>query len=59
MTDISAEDFLFNLLSMCIFPFAARPLFMAVAGFDEKGFARFIQKRRTELPRFFLRALRP
>ncbi|HEX6179485.1 MAG TPA: TetR/AcrR family transcriptional regulator [Thermoanaerobaculia bacterium] len=59
MAPITAEDFLFNLLSMCIFPFAARPLFSAIAGFDEKGFTRFIQRRRTELPQFFFRALRP
>ena len=59
MTPIAPEEFLINLLSLCIFPFAARPLFMAITGFDEKGFRRFIERRRAELPSFFLRALRP
>ncbi|HUP47680.1 MAG TPA: TetR/AcrR family transcriptional regulator [Thermoanaerobaculia bacterium] len=59
MAPITAEEFLINLLSLCIFPFAARPLYMAIVGFDEKAFRRFIDKRRVELPLFFLRALRP
>lgn len=59
MTPIAPEEFLINLLSLCIFPFAARPLYMAIAGFDEKSFRRFIEHRRVELPAFFLRALRP
>ncbi|HEU4523124.1 MAG TPA: helix-turn-helix domain-containing protein [Thermoanaerobaculia bacterium] len=59
MVPITAEEFVINLLALCIFPFAARPMFMAIIGFDHKGFVRFIERRRTELPEFFLRALRP
>lgn len=59
MAPISAEEFLINLLSLCIFPFAARPMYMAIAGFDDEGFARFMERRKKELPAFFLRALRP
>ena len=59
MTPIAPEEFLINLLSLCIFPFAARPLYMAIAGFDEPAFRQFIERRRTTLPAFFLRALRP
>lgn len=59
MAEITAEEFLINLLSLCIFPFAARPMYMAIIGFDQKGFARFIEKRKSDLPAFFLRALRP
>jgi AcrR family transcriptional regulator len=56
---IAAEQFLINLLSLCIFPFAARPMIMAIAGLDERGFAHFIDQRRDELADFFLRAVRP
>ena len=48
-----------NLISLCIFPFAARPMVMALFGMDQHGFERFIGKRRQELAAFFLGALRP
>jgi AcrR family transcriptional regulator len=59
MRPISAEQFVINLLSLCVFPFAARPMLFAAFGFDERGFQRFIEQRKTELPAFFLNALRP
>jgi AcrR family transcriptional regulator len=59
MSPIAPESFVINLISLCIFPFAARPMYMALLGFDAKQFERFIEKRKKELPQFFLRALRP
>ena len=59
MHPMSPDQFAVNLLSLCVFPFAARPLLMALFGFDAAGFDRFIQRRRKELAPFFLRALRP
>ena len=59
MHPISPDQFAVNLLALCVFPFAARPLFMALFGIDEKGFEQFIDRRRRELAPFFLRALRP
>jgi TetR/AcrR family transcriptional regulator len=56
---ISAQQFLTNLVSLCIFPFAARPLLCAVMDFDDAAFAAFIDERRRVLPEFFLNALRP
>ena len=56
---IAPERFLVNLLSLCIFPFAARPMMMALLGLDQRGFDRFIDRRRDELADFFLGALRP
>jgi TetR/AcrR family transcriptional regulator len=56
---ISVEQFLVNLLSLCIFPFAARPMIMAILGLDQQGFERFVDRRRHELAGFFLGALRP
>lgn len=56
---ISAPQFLTNLVSLCIFPFAARPLLCAVIGMDDAGFAAFIEERKRTLPEFFLSALRP
>ncbi len=59
MHPIEPEQFAVNLLAMCVFPFAARPMLMAMLGFDKAGFDTFIERRRRELAPFFLRALRP
>jgi TetR/AcrR family transcriptional regulator len=59
MRPISVEQFVANLISLCVFPFAARPMLSLVFGMDDPEFARFIDRRRTELPEFFRNALRP
>jgi AcrR family transcriptional regulator len=59
MRPIPALSFMVNLLALCIFPFAVRPMVMALSGADDRQFAAFIARRRSELPDFFLRALRP
>ena len=56
---MAPEEFVVNLLSLCIFPFAARPLWSAMLGWDDEGFQRFMARRRRDLPVFFLKALRP
>jgi len=56
---IAPEQFVVNLVSLCIFPFAARPMLMAILGLDDSGFDAFIDRRRKELPVFFLKALCP
>lgn len=59
MHPIEPEQFAVNLLALCIFPFAAKPMLMALLGLDDAGFAAFIDRRRQELAPFFLRALLP
>ena len=59
MRKISAPQFLVNLLALCIFPFATRPMVQAILSLDEKGVDRFLDERATEIPKFFLNALRP
>jgi TetR/AcrR family transcriptional regulator len=59
LRSISAEQFVVNLLSLCIFPFAARPMLAAALQIDDRGFHGFIERRKTDLPAFFLNALRP
>jgi len=56
---ISAQQFLINLLSLLVFPFAARPLLSELFGMDDEAFDRFLDERRAELPGFLLTALRP
>ena len=56
---INAEQFLITLLSSCIFPFAARPMLITLLELGPRGFDRFIDQRRKELPEFLKRALKP
>jgi AcrR family transcriptional regulator len=59
MRPISAEQFLVNLIALCVFPFAAQPMVRALLGRDAAGFADFIAERKASLPAFFLAGLRP
>jgi len=58
MRSISPQQFVVNLTSLCVFPFAARPMLSVILGLDEKAFGGFIELRKTELPSFFHHALR-
>jgi AcrR family transcriptional regulator len=59
MRRIQPHQLLINLISLCIFPFAARPMLSIMFGMDDPRFARFIDQRRKELPEFVRNALRP
>ena len=59
MRRIEPDQFVLNLISLCIFPFAARPMITVLLGLDDVGFKRMIERRKVELPAFFLEALRP
>lgn len=59
MRPIRPEQFLVNLLSLCVFPFIARPMLHAMLGLDEQRFRVFVEERANELADFFLNALRP
>ena len=59
MRTIVPEQFIASLISLVIFPFAARPLLQVALSLDEAGFDRFLDERRAELPGFILNALRP
>src|SRR5262245_34475752 len=59
MRPVAPEQFIVNLMALCIFPFAARPMLAALLGMDQPAFEQFIARRRQDLPAFFLGALRP
>lgn len=56
---MNAPQFFVNLVSLCIFPFAARPMLLAAFGFDDDGFAKFIEQRRKDLPVYIRSAIQP
>src|SRR6478609_715623 len=47
---ISPQAFVLNLVSMVVYPFAARPFVMAVMGLDDARFTAMMQERKTDLP---------
>ena len=59
MRRIQPQHLVINIVSLCIFPFAARPMLSIAFGLDDAAFARFISQRRKELPAFVRNALRP
>ncbi len=56
---IEPEQFMMNLISMVIFPFAARPLMEVVLGLEGEQFDETMRGRTERIPEFFLNALRP
>ena len=59
MRPIAPESFVVNLMALCIFPFAVRPMIQAMLGMDDRRFRQFITRRRENLPAFFMGAMRP
>jgi len=51
------SQLLLNIISLCIFPFVARPMFQLVTGIDNKLFERMLEQRRKEVPEFVWRAI--
>ena len=43
---VRTEHFIANLISMCVFPFIARSVFMGLLEMGEKGFDHFIEERK-------------
>jgi AcrR family transcriptional regulator len=54
---MDAEHLLVNVLSLCLLPFVAMPIFRKGFGMDEDEYAAFIEERKEEVPRFVERAL--
>ncbi len=56
---ISAEQFVVNLVSLCVFPFIARSLLEAAMGMEREDFDHLLEERKEAVPQFFLNAIRP
>jgi AcrR family transcriptional regulator len=58
--EIEPQQLMVNLLALCIFPFAARPM---IQGFifknDTKAYEEFLEKRKTEVADFIINAITP
>jgi AcrR family transcriptional regulator len=60
--DMRATDgtqLLINIMSMCVYPFIARPLLRPALGLDEEGFRKMMEKRKTEVAAFVMQSIKP
>lgn len=55
---IDPRQFIVNLLSLCIFPFAAKPMICLMMGMKEKEFTQFIADRRQLIPATIIQSLK-
>ena len=47
-----------NILSLCVFPFAARPLIQLVLELDKKEFEAMMEQRKKEIPKLILESIK-
>lgn len=55
---ISPMQFLLNLLSLCIFPFMAKPLFQMHLSVEEYQFRAMMEQRKKDVPKFIIDSIR-
>jgi TetR/AcrR family transcriptional regulator len=60
ITAIDPQQLLVNMMGLCIFPFAARPM---IQGFlfknDARAYEAFLEKRKKEVSEFIIKAIKP
>jgi TetR/AcrR family transcriptional regulator len=56
--NIEGRQLLMNIMSLCIYPFVARPIIRTVMEVDEARFSEMMQVRKTELFEFILNAIK-
>jgi TetR/AcrR family transcriptional regulator len=55
---VNPKQLIMNMISMCILPFMAKPMFMTVMNVDDKEFLDLMNQRKSEVPRFIIEAIK-
>jgi TetR/AcrR family transcriptional regulator len=55
---IETQQLIVNMMAMCLFPFASRPMIKGIFGMDEEAFDDFIEQRKKEVPEFIINAIK-
>lgn len=58
MQRIDPREFLINTIGLCVFPVIARPMVEIVFEMNDEQYRRFLEKRKKELPKFILNAVK-
>jgi len=55
---IKAEHLVANLISMCVFPFIAKPVFMGMMSMDNDAYLQFIEERKLVIPQTIIASIK-
>lgn len=55
---IDAEQLFINILSLCLFPFVAKPLIKAITDVNDTAFKQIIEARKTEIADFIINSIK-
>jgi len=56
--EIEGKQLLMNIMSLCIYPFVARPIIRTMMQFDEKSMHLMMEQRKTEVVQFIVKAIK-
>jgi AcrR family transcriptional regulator len=56
---IDGRQLLMNIMSLCVYPFAAKPIVKTMMQMDEKSFGLMMEKRKVEVYQFIIKAITP
>ena len=56
---IEGRQLLMNIMSLCVYPFAARPIIKTLMQLDENKFAEMMEQRKSEVYQFIIKAITP
>lgn len=56
---IEAEQLLINVMSLCVYPFMAKPIIKAVQDLNDAQFEKMILKRKQQIVEFVMNSLKP
>lgn len=59
MMDIKPEQFLINIVSMCMMPVVGKKMVQVVFSLDESGYKNFLMERKSMIPEFILKGVKP
>lgn len=57
MAPISPEQFMMNLVSLCIYPLLAKPLIKTILQIDDPTFDQLMEDRKKEIPRWLFQSI--
>ncbi len=59
LIQIEGRQLLMNIMSLCVYPFAAKPIVKTMMQMDEKTFGQMMEKRKEEVYQFIIKAITP
>ncbi|MEX0719611.1 MAG: TetR/AcrR family transcriptional regulator [Balneolaceae bacterium] len=59
MMEIKSEQFLINIVSMCMMPVIAKKMVQGIFGFDESDYKNFLKERKKLIPELIMKGVKP